>query len=454
MAALKKLPVVSPIRTLARITRFTTNPISVLEEYLEDYGESFIMYMGGSQRSIITTNPDFAQYVLQKNHRNYKKSSIQTEHLGQFIGQGLLTSNGAYWLQQRRLIQPGFHRNRLAGLVNLIQEVIDEYLEDFDVIVKAGKPIDIYPSMMRLTFRIVVRALFSASLKEADLERLSVIISEIQEFVIRIIRQPFLRPIFRLQGQYRKHIRLMHEANEIILSIIRERRASGKEQDDLLQMLLDARYEDTGKGMTDQQLIEEATILTVAGHETTANAMSWTWYLMSQHPEAVKKMRAEQNQILQNGPLAFENLRQLTYTTQVIEESMRIYPPAWITDREAIEADEFEGIPIPKGTVVVPYIYGLHHSSQLWDQPATFRPERFAPEANKQHHSFRYLPFGAGPRMCIGNNFAIMEMQLILSSMLQRYDFKLAPNAQIAARPLVTLRPKNGVPMLFTDRRT
>ncbi len=452
MATSKKLPVVSPLRTLARVTRFAVNPIPILEDYLRDYGESFIMYLGGAQRSIITTNPDFAQYVLQKNHRNYKKSPIQTKHLGQFIGQGLLTSNGDYWLQQRRLIQPGFHRNRLAGLVTLIQEAIDEYLEDFDKEVEKGQPIDIYPHMMRLTFRIIARALFSASLGEAELERLSVIVTEIQEFVIRIIRQPFLRPIFRLRGEYRKHFQLMHEADDIILSIIRERRSSSLECDDLLQMLLDARYEDTGKGMTDQQLLEETIILAVAGHETTANAMSWTWYLMSQHIDAVQKMRTEFEQIEHLGPLTFPDLRQLTYTSQVIDESLRLYPPAWITDRQAIEADKFEGINIPKGSIVIPYIYGIHHAKTLWQDPEIFRPERFTPEASKSRHSFSYLPFGAGPRMCIGNNFAIMEMQLLLYSILQRYDFELAPEADIELKPLITLRPKHGVPLVFRRR--
>ncbi len=450
MAQSTPLPVVSPLRTLARITRFTINPIPVLSDYQRDYGDNYVMFLGGSQRSIFTTDPEFAQHILQKNHRNYKKSAIQTKHLGQFIGQGLLTSNGDYWLQQRRLIQPGFHRNRLASLVTLMQNVIDEYLEDFDREVAKGQPIDIYPHMMRLTFRIVARALFSVSLSEAELERLSVIVTEIQEFVIRIVRLPFLRPLFRLRGEYRKNFKLMDEGFDIILNIIKRRRASGLEQDDLLQMLLDARYEDTGEGMTDQQLLEESIILAVAGHETTANAMSWAWYLLSQHPDAVQKMRDEFAKLPDQ--LTFPDLRQLTYTSQVIDESMRLYPPAWITDREAVADDEFRGILIPKGSVVVPYIYGIHHSATLWQDPETFRPERFSAEASKARHSFSYLPFGSGPRMCIGNNFAIMEMQLLLHSILQRYNFELAPEADIEMQPLVTLRPKHGVPLIFSRR--
>jgi cytochrome P450 len=210
-------------------------------------------------------------------------------------------------------------------------------------------------------------------------------------------------------------------------------------------MLLDARYEDTGEGMNDQQLFEECAILFVAGHETSANALAWTWYLLAQHPDVVQKAREELATVLGDRQPTFEELPKLEYLSQIIEESMRVYPPAWITDRIAAEDDEWNGIKIAKGVVVVTYFYGAHHSPNYWQNPEQFDPERFSKENKKQHIPFAYSPFGGGPRLCIGNNFAIMEMQLVLATMLRAYNFELIPNQTVIPQPLITLRPKTGI---------
>jgi cytochrome P450 len=217
-------------------------------------------------------------------------------------------------------------------------------------------------------------------------------------------------------------------------------------------MLLDARYEDTGEGMNEKQLLDETLILFVAGHETSANALTWTWYLLSQHPEAVVKIRREIVEKIGDRPPEFADLPKLEYLTQVIEESMRLFPPAWITDRVAVDDDQYNGIDIPKGIAVVTYIYGAHHSPDYWPEPEKFIPERFSKENKKKQAPFSYLPFGGGPRLCIGNNFAMMEMQLALARLVPRYDFQLAEGQSIELQPLITLRPKNGIMMKFDLR--
>ena len=445
------IPTIPRLRETFNIFRFVKNPIPILNSYLNDYGDTYRFHMGLIQEGIVTTNPAFIRYILQQNNRNYAKSDIQKDKLGYFVGNGLLTADGPYWLQQRRLIQPGFHRDRLQALTAIIQSVIDEFMNDLDQLARSNTPFDIYEKMMELAFRIVARSLFSTSVNEEELGLLSTNITKIQAFLIRWIRQPFLVPWFRLTGAKKQARQLADDSDKLILRFIRERRASGIQHDDLLDMLLAARYEDTGEGMTDKQLLDESLILFVAGHETTANALAWTWYLLCQHPVAVAKVRAELAQLNGQNP-NFADLPKLTYMRQVIEESMRLYPPAWITDRIAIQADEFEGITIPKGTLVVPYIYGVHHHAGLWPKPELFEPERFNKEANAEREPFAYMPFGGGPRLCIGNNFAMMEMQLVLATMLNRYDVQLIEDQQIELMPMVTLRPRYGIQIRLSKR--
>jgi len=270
-------------------------------------------------------------------------------------------------------------------------------------------------------------------------------ITLVQEFVIRQVRQPIFYYWFKLSGQIRRHKRLTEQSQAIILKYIKERQASAESNDDLLDMLISARYKDTGQGMTDQQLIDESLILFLAGHENTANALTWMWYLLGQHETVVQRLLKSFEEQMGSRKPSVGDLRQLPYLQQVIEESMRLYPPAWITDRVALEADEVAGYHIPKGTLVLPYIYGIHHDPDLWDNPERFDPDRFAPEPKAQIAPFTYLPFGGGPRLCIGNNFAIMEMQLILIEMLRRYKIEPVEPEKVTLKPLITLQAEQGV---------
>jgi cytochrome P450 len=449
---LRHPPVISPFRTIKNMFRFVRNPIPVLDEYVREAGDSFCLYLGFRSKPMVTTDPHLIQYILQKNHRNYRKSTLQVDQLAHFIGNGLLTSDGAYWLQQRRLIQPGFHRAKLAGLTRIMLEEIDLYLDQLDARAREKGCVDMFDEMTELTFTIVAKSLFSSDVEKSVLNRLSDHFNRIQAFVARQIRQPFLTGWFKFSGAKKAHETIARALKEIVLHIIQQRRQRGASRDDLLDMLLEARYEDTGEGMTDRQLLEECLILFVAGHETTANALAWTWYILCRHPEVVEKIRKEVKTVLGDQKPTFETLPKLVYLSRVLQEAIRLYPPAWILDRVPIEDDHFGDLALPKGRIIGIYTYGVHRSPKYWTDPEKFDPTRFAKEEVKKRPAFAYLPFGGGPRLCIGSNFAWMEMQLTIARMIQRFDFELAEDRVVEPAPLITLQPEDGIRIRVKQR--
>ncbi|HEX8426942.1 cytochrome P450 [Hymenobacter sp.] len=454
------VPWVPRWRTLLGSVAFTRDPIGRLNGILAEYGDTVGVYLGGVRPGIVTRDPALVQHILQKNHRRYLKSDM-THGLIRYLGRGLLTNEGADWLRQRRLIQPGFHRQRLAGLTRLMQTAAAEWTAELTIRTAADGSalVDIHEAMTRVAFRIVARATFSASLSEAEGERLADILTRIQAFYVRTIRQPYLRPWFRARGSYRRHDALSLELRELIRGYIRQRRQHPptdltQAPDDLLQMLLDTRYEDTGEAMREEQLLDEVNILLVAGHETSANALSWLFHLLAQHPAVAGKVRAEMHAVLGSRFPEFEDLPQLPYSMQVVQETLRLYPPAWMLDRVALEDDEFQGQPIPKGTLFSLYLYGVHHHPALWPDAEVFRPERFAPGAVPAPPPYSYLPFGGGPRLCVGSHFALTEIQLVLLETLRHFSIEPATETPPVLMPLVTLRPQGALWLRFRRHLT
>ncbi|GAB2475408.1 cytochrome P450 [Hymenobacter qilianensis] len=450
------LPVVPRWKSLRNSITLAANPIPVLNNYLDTYGDTIVVYLGGIRRTVLTRDPGLVQHVLQKNHRNYPKSDL-SHGIARYLGHGLLTSEGSYWLQQRRLIQPGFHRQRISSLVTLMQAEINDCLEPLErEAAKQGGAVEVavHELMTTTAFRIIARSVFSNSLAEAQLQRMAELLTAIQAFYVRTVRQPYLRPWQHARGQFRRHDHLAAELRDIVRQYIRQRQqSSGPAPDDLLQMLLDARYEDNGEPMTEEQVLDEAAIILVAGHETSANALSWLWYLLAQHPEVVAKLRAEMDQVLGDRPATFADLPGLGYSLQVIQETMRLYPPAWILDRVAAADDSYNGLALPKGTLISGYLYGIHHSAKLWDEPEAFRPERFGPDQLRQQAPYAYIPFGGGPRLCIGNQFALTEMQLVLLEMLRRFEVERIEQPPVDLMPLITLRPRQEIRVRFRRRK-
>ncbi|WP_353070304.1 cytochrome P450 [Tunturibacter empetritectus] len=423
------------------------NPVQVLSKYTELFGETFRFYLGGIKEAIVTTNPAVMQHVLKTNSENYQKSEIQVKRMGHFLGKGLLTTHGDPWRTQRRLIQKGFDRKQLEALSAIMQDSLSESMLDFNRQIQLG-PVDIYPHLMKMTFAMVARSLFGAKLRDEDIDTVSHTICTVQEFIVRQTIQPYLNPWFEVSGELRRHEEMRTHADAILMDYIKTRRQQAP-GNDLLQTLMDARYSD-GEGMSDEMVLSESMQLLVAGHETSSNALSWLLYLLSSRPDTLERVRQEFDSVLGDAPLSFGDVTRLDFTTQVIYEALRLYPPFWMVDRMAIADDRVGDIAIPQGSTVIVFVYGAHHTPHYWPSPESFDPERFLKANEKLRTPFTYLPFGGGPRVCIGNHYAMLQILMILSELLRTYDFQLIQDQTIEARPMVILRPKHGIRMTFT----
>lgn len=434
------IPTVSRFHFYTSAAGILKNPLPFHKQNFEKHGDTFKLNLGFGREIFFSRDSAFAEYVLQKNHRNYKKSEIQTKDMAKYLGHGLLTAEGELWKKQRKLIQPAFHKKQLAGLLDKVQEAIVEELKK----IRTDAPMDIFPVFNDLAFQTVVKSLFSSAVGEREINRLQYITEAAQKMLVRELRQPYLSWYFKWTGKIKHHLELTAEARSILTRIIEERKQSGKREDDLLDMLLDARYEN-GNAMTHEQLIDEILILFTAGHETTSNALTFTTQLLARNPEVQEKVLSEVKEARENSVNLMEFLRHCRYTQSVVEEAMRLYPPAYFIDRVNLEDDEFEGKAYPAGSSLLFSIYEIHRHPALWEEPEEFKPERFL--ERKYSH---YFPFGAGPRKCIGNNFAMYEMIMTVAELVTRYEIAAA-TGDIEIQPLITLKPKNAV-LQFNSR--
>ena len=448
MTSSTRIPVVSRFRCFADSRAMFRNPVQVLSSYNEIFGDTFRLYLGGLKEAIVTINPAVIQHVLKTNSENYQKSEIQVKRMGHFLGKGLLTTHGEAWRSQRRLIQKGFDRTQLDALSSIMQDSLAESLRDFGRQARSG-PVDIYPQLMKITFAMVTRSLFGARLKDEDIDLVSHTICTVQEFIVRQTLQPYLNPWFAVSGELRRHEDMRTRADAVLLEYIKKRRNEPPGHD-LLQTLMDARYSD-GEGMSAELILSESMQLLVAGHETSSNALSWLFYLLSSRPDCLERVRQEFDSVLGEAPLSYTDVPKFEFTTQVIQEGLRLYPPFWMIDRMAVADDRVGDLAIPRGTTVIVYVYGAHHAPRYWQNPENFDTERFTKANEKLRTPFTFLPFGGGPRGCIGGNYAMLQILMILSDLLRKYDFQLAPGQLIEARPMVILRPKHGIRMTFTN---
>jgi cytochrome P450 len=400
---------------------------------------------------LLLNHPDFIRHVLQDNHRAYSKQHFDYAVLKPVLGEGLLTSDGDFWLRQRRLIQPAFHRQRVAAFGNQMVQDTREMLQRWEPVCKSGQALDVAEEMMRLTLTIVGRSLFSVDLSD-QAGAIGPAFSYINAEVAQLFRSFLPTPLkFRLP----RFQRALGELNRTVQTIIDKRRArlarSGDAGDDLLAMLIQARDEESNQQMSDKQLRNEVITLLLAGHETTANALTWTWYLLSQHPWAAERLRQELSTVLDGRPPGMDDLPALAYTRMVVQEALRLYPPAWIISRKAEQDDEIGGYPIPAGTVVSLSPYVMHRHPGFWQSPEVFDPERFSPSQTESRPAYAYFPFGGGPRLCIGRDFAMQEALLILATVAQRFELHLLPGHPVEMEALITLRPKYGMKMTLLE---
>ena len=434
---------------LGNLRDFSHDPPAYLVYLAEEYGPISRLRVGPFWAYVIA-HPDYVREVLISQAANFPKARLSQLILGKFLGQGLLLSNGDLHRQQRALIQPAFHARRIEAYGQTMVEYTEKMLADW----RPGQVLDIDHEMMRLTMFIVAKTLFDADVSETA-ERAGAAIQELQEAANLEYKRSFAMPMWLPTPNNRRIRRATAMVDEVVEGIITERRAAAKDGQledtgDLLSMLLLARTED-GRPMDDRQIRDEAVTLFAAGHDTTANALTWTWYYLAQHPGVEACLFTELQAVLNGRAPTVADLRDLPYTEMVIKESMRLRPPAWILNgRTALEDIRIGGYTIPAGSTVFVSPFQLHRLPEYFPDPERFDPERFAPESEKKLPRYAYLPFGAGPRICIGNSFAIMEARLILAAVAQRFCLDMVPGQTVEMSPLITLSPAGGLRMKVT----
>jgi cytochrome P450 len=413
---------------------------------VRDYGDC-VYFRLGTRRLALLNHPDFIERMLIHDNKNFAKMTYVLSLIVPLLGNGLLTSDGDFWLRQRRLIQPVFSKQRIASYAGCMVEYAQRMVESWH----DGEVRDIHADMVRLTLQIVAKVLFDADVANDAPEVGQALEVVMHNFLNRWGSFLPLPAWFPTGGNLRFH-RSIRQLDKIIYRFIAERRASRQQRNDLFSILLHARDEDDGRQMTDKQLRDEAMTLFLAGHETTANAMGFTWYLLAQHPEVETKLLDELQRELGGRAPAAEDVPRLKYAESVILESMRLYPPAYSFGRIAREDCEFGGYRVPAGTTVLVSQWVMQRDPRYWPDPEKFRPERWLEPGIKQLPKFAYFPFGGGPRQCIGNTFAMMEAVLLLTTIAEKARFELVPDHPFKLRPAVTLKPEFGIKVTVRKR--
>lgn len=440
---------------LGKALDFIKDSPNVLLKLAQEYGDLVRFHLFGFEIYLVA-HPDLVREVLITKVAQFPKSEFDINILSKFLGHGLVTANGEAHRTQRQLVQPAFHTNRIQNYAQTMVQYTTDTLQGWE----SGKVRDIGSEMAELTMYIVSKTLFDADRHSMSgmAQKIGKAIHEIQAIANSDFNYPFPIPDWLPTPKNQRRKRVKAVLDETIDGIIAQRRATSvngvvEDRGDLLSMVMLAR-DDAGTFLTDSEVREQATTLFVAGHETTSNALTWTWHLLSQYPQIKTKLHAELDRVLGGRLPTISDLRNLPYTEKVIKESMRLYPPAWILNgRQALEDTTIGDYHIPKEATIFISPYVLHRLPQHFAQPDLFDPERFAPENEKLIPRYAYMPFGAGPRICIGNSFAMMEARLILATIAQRYDLELAPDQQVALNPQVTMSPKYGLRMRVTERK-
>jgi cytochrome P450 len=392
-------------------------------------------------------NPDDIETMLTSGAKSYRKAqSLRSPFFHRLVGNGLVTSEGDFWRRQRRLAQPAFHRQRISAygdvMVQYAQRAIDNW--------KPDERRDIARDMTRLTLEIVVKTLFNSDVSNEADHVGQILTSLVKPFASQATVKWILDN--RLPTpEHRRYFNAVSEIDRIVFRIIGERRASGYDEGDLLSMLLQAQ-DDDGTQMSDAQLRDEVMTLFLAGHETTALALSWSWYLLATHPEVEQKFHAELDKMLGGRVPNVSDLPRLKYAEMIAKETMRLYPPAYAVGREAIEETELGGFRVPKGTQLFAFQWVTHRDARFFDEPEAFKPERWSGDKSEQLPKFAYFPFGGGPRQCIGNYFAMMEIVLLLATIGQRFRFRLDPDHKVEVLPVLSLRPRDGIKIFIEPR--
>jgi len=426
----------------ATLLAFRRDPLAFFERLAREHGD-FVHWRIGTLDFFLLNHPDLIKEVLVTRQASFIKSR-GLQRAKRFLGEGLLTAEGDAHRRQRRLAQPAFHKERVTSygeaMVEHAAKTRDRWTD--------GVPLDASKEMMRLTLAIVARTLFGAEVEDEAEEIDAAFTAIIGQFNRMLL--PFSEYFDKLPLPSNKKLeRAAGRLDETIFRMIAERRASGETGTDLLSMLMSARDDEgDGTGMSDRQLRDESMTIFLAGHETTANALTWTWFLLARHPEVERRMHAEIDEVLEGRLPTVADLPRLAYTEMVFAESMRLYPPAWAIGRAATEDVSIGDFVVPEGSMVLMSQWVMHRDKRFFPDPLAFDPERWRPEARAARPKFSYFPFGGGARVCIGEPFAWMEGVLLLATIAQKWRLRLSPEARVAIAAIITLRPRHGMPMI------
>lgn len=424
---------------------FRRDPLRFMTKLKEEFGDA-ASFRIGPQQALLLSHPDYIREVLVTNGESFVKGRA-LQRAKRLLGEGLLTSENPLHRRQRRLAQPAFHRARVAAYA----DVMVAYADRHSVRWQDGQTFDIAHEMNLLTMAIVGKTLFDHDV-EAEAEEIGAALTQIMR-LFQMLMLPYSELLERLPLPANRRFKQARESfDQLIYRMIDEHRRS-EDRGDLLSMLLSAQDEETGSGMSDEQVRDEALTIFLAGHETTANALAWTWYLLAGHAEVEAKLHQEIDQALRNGEkLSAASMSQLPYTETILTEAMRLYPPAWALGRLAVKDTEAGGYAIPAGSLVLMSQWVMHRDDRYFPEPTRFLPERWTPEMRAALPQFAYFPFGGGARRCIGEGFAWTEGVLLIAALASKWRFKLVPQQRVEPQPRITLRPKGGIQMTLERR--
>jgi cytochrome P450 len=419
-----------PTVSAGGIRELVRNPLQFFQGIVLEYGD-IVCYRPAPEPAYLLNHPDYIRHVLVDNNRNYTKDTYSNRLFERLAGEGLLTSEGQTWRRQRRMMQPSFHHLRLEQMDGMIVDCAVSMLERWQTAFESNRPIDIAREMAALTLTVTTRALFGVDLGE-EARKAGEVVNRAASYLEKPSNPQF--------------VQAAREFGEIVDRVIRQRRENFREGGDLLSSLMLARDEN-GAPMDEEQLHTQVMTLMLAGYETTSSALTWTWHLLAQNLWAIDRLRSEVRQVLQGRPPRYADLENMSFISMVLDESLRLYPPAWTLGRRATGDDEIGGYYVPANTVIAICLYTLHRHPGFWEQPDVFDPGRFSGENSRGRHKFAYIPFGAGPRQCIGNNFGLLEAALVIACVLQRFELHLLHAEDVHPQAIFVLRPHRDVMM-------
>jgi cytochrome P450 len=432
------------------LREFQRNQLNFLNDTWRTYGDLVRIPTVPGYPVYFLADPTAIEHVLVKNHKNYRKLGFITGPIRLLLGNGLFSSEGDFWLRQRRLAQPAFLRSAIVRFAAPMTTATEDLLRTWEA-APDGRTLDIVSEMMRLVLHIAGATLFGNDLA-GDADALGVAERTIIEMVRHKMDNPLSLPLWAPTRRNRDFRRARRVLDGVVFRIIEARRGSGPAGKDLLDMLLAARDEETGSGMSDQQLRDEVMTLLFAGHDTTASALSWAWLLLARHPEVQEALHDEAAGRLAGRTPTAEDIPHLPLATAVFEEAIRLYPPAPAVARQSVAPDEIQGFPVPAGAILMPSQWVTHRHPAYWETPEQFRPERFLPGRAQDRPKFAYFPFGGGPRACIGNTFALIEGALVLAALAQRFQVRSADDREVEIDLSLVLRPKHAVNLVVRKR--